>query len=168
MAEFPKRGPREERKENNLVWGRGGSGSAKAGRPNESSKNPGFQIHKGWALLRWQLNWVGSAALPSPRPTQPTGHHPTPRRTYVQQGQSPVSRAEEGHLPVGRQPCHHQARGQHQRPTVGEQMARTPQQSQGALQQPGYHHGPGHLEEPRKGQRGSILLKELTSAWTSK
>lgn len=93
-------------------------------------------------LLIQLLSLVESAAPPSSRPA-----HLMPLRTYVQQGQPPVNGAEQGHLPVSRQPCHNQAGGQHQGSTVAEQVAWSPQQSQSALQQPGYHHCPRHLME---------------------
>lgn len=91
---------------------------------------------------------ASSSTLPLPH-TPYTWHHPVLLKTYVQRGQPPVSRAEQSHLPVSREPCHNQAGGQYQGPTVGEQVARNPQQPQRALQQPGHHHCPRHLVKRR-------------------
>lgn len=88
----------------------------KSGRPNKFSKSAEFQIHKALSLLSQGKPAAGLA----PSLSHPIGHYPTSLRTYVQQGQAPVSGAEQGHLLVGREPCHNQDGGQHQGPTVGE------------------------------------------------
>ena len=102
------------------------------------------------SLPRQLLNLVKPAALPSPCSHTPHRSLRLLLRTYVQPCQAPVSGTEQGHLLVGREPCHNQAGGQHQGPTVGEQVARTPQQPQRALQQPGHRHSPRHLVEWRR------------------